>query len=268
MNLQKKIFFASDFHLGLSRDNTSLDREKRIVQWLEYCAPQAESIYLVGDIFDFWFEYKKVVPRGFVRFLGVLAKITDSGVPIFVFRGNHDLWISDYLVQQCGVTLINEPCNFIKNGKRFFIHHGDGLGPNDRAYKALKVVFGASISQFLFRLIHPDLGIRIAQKFSRRSRLSQNPQENNYLGDQKEFLTQFAKKHHRAALDGQKPDYYIFGHRHLTLDISINNSESRYINLGEWLNGSQYAVFDGADLFLLHWPTHQTAQTANGGAII
>jgi len=239
----------------------SLAREKSIVDWLEYCAPNADVIYLMGDIFDFWFEYKKVVPRGFVRFLGTLAKITDNGTKVIMFPGNHDLWLSEYLVKECGVELITKEFVVEHHGKRFFLHHGDGLGPGDHSYKFLKKIFLARFARFLFRWLHPDIGVAMAHRFSKKSRLAQNPKEDNYLGDQQEYLTQFALS--RAQGNVENPiDYYIFGHRHLVLNVHIA-PKSRYINLGEWLHGSQYAVFDGQTLDLLNWPNNTPAQPKN-----
>jgi len=239
----------------------SLAREKSIVDWLEYCAPNADVIYLMGDIFDFWFEYKKVVPRGFVRFLGTLAKITDNGTKVIMFPGNHDLWLSEYLVKECGVELITKEFVVEHHGKRFFLHHGDGLGPGDRSYKFLKKIFLARFARFLFRWLHPDIGVAMAHRFSKKSRLAQNPKEDNYLGDQQEYLTQFALSHAQGNVENPI-DYYIFGHRHLVLNVHIA-PKSRYINLGEWLNGSQYAVFDGQTLDLLNWPNNTPAQPKN-----
>ena len=239
----------------------SLAREKSIVDWLEYFAPNADVIYLMGDIFDFWFEYKKVVPRGFVRFLGTLAKITDNGTKVIMFPGNHDLWLSEYLVKECGVELITKEFVVEHHGKRFFLHHGDGLGPGDRSYKFLKKIFLARFARFLFRWLHPDIGVAMAHRFSKKSRLAQNPKEDNYLGDQQEYLTQFALSHAQGNVENPI-DYYIFGHRHLVLNVHIA-PKSRYINLGEWLHGSQYAVFDGQTLDLLNWPNNTPAESKN-----
>jgi UDP-2,3-diacylglucosamine hydrolase len=239
----------------------SLAREKSIVEWLEYCAPNADVIYLMGDIFDFWFEYKKVVPRGFVRFLGTLAKITDNGTKVIMFPGNHDLWLSEYLVKECGVELITKEFVVEHHGKRFFLHHGDGLGPGDHSYKFLKKIFLARFARCLFRWLHPDIGVALAHRFSKKSRLAQNPKEDNYLGDQQEYLTQFALSHAQGNVENPI-DYYIFGHRHLVLNVHIA-PKSRYINLGEWLHGSQYAVFDGQTLDLLNWPNNTPAQPKN-----
>lgn len=258
MTATKKIFFASDFHLGMPNEVISLEREKSIVDWLNYCAPQADAIYLVGDVFDFWFEYKKSVPKGFVRFLGALAQLTDQGIPVYLFPGNHDLWISDYLVKECGVVLISNEHEFEYRGKKFFVHHGDGLGPGDRSYKLLKKIFTARFARLLFQWIHPNWGIALAHALSKKSRLSQNPKEDHYLGNTKEHLAQFVSAH---ASSPNAADYYVFGHRHLVLDVSVN--QSRYINLGEWLHGSQYAVFNGESMQLLQWPSHQPAKIQN-----
>jgi UDP-2,3-diacylglucosamine hydrolase len=257
----KKIFFASDFHLGIPSNEVSLEREKKIIDWLNHCAPQAEAIYLVGDVFDFWFEYQRCVPKGFVRFLGTLANITDQGIPVYLFPGNHDLWVSDYLVKECGVIIVKNALEFKHLGKHFYVHHGDGLGPGDFSYKFLKKIFTARSARFLFQWIHPNLGIALAQKLSKKSRLSQNPKEDNYLGNDHEHLAQFVSQHLAKTSPSEKPDYFIFGHRHLVVDVQIDTA--RYINLGEWLHGSQYAVFDGESLQLLHWPSQQPAKTNN-----
>lgn len=229
----------------------SLKREKSIVSWLQLISKDASAIYLLGDVFDFWFEYKKVVPKGFVRFLGAISQITDSGIPIYLFPGNHDLWIGEYLEKECGVILVKDALIIHLGEDLCYLHHGDGLGPGDKGYKWLKKVFLSKIAQKAFALLHPGFGVAFAQKLSRKSRLAQNPKEDQYLGDLKEHLTQFCKQY---LLDckTQKPKYFIFGHRHLVLDIDLGEG-CRYINLGEWLHGSQYAEFDGLTLQLKTW---------------
>ena len=196
-----------------------------------------------------------------MRFLGTLAKITDNGTKVIMFPGNHDLWLSEYLVKECGVELITKEFVVEHHGKRFFLHHGDGLGPGDRSYKFLKKIFLARFARFLFRWLHPDIGVAMAHRFSKKSRLAQNPKEDNYLGDQQEYLTQFALSHAQGNVENPI-DYYIFGHRHLVLNVHIA-PKSRYINLGEWLHGSQYAVFDGQTLDLLNWPNNTPAESKN-----
>jgi len=240
----KKIFFASDFHLGVPSREESLAREKKIVRWLDSIKDEAQIIYLVGDIFDFWFEYKTAIPKGFIRLQGKLAELRDRGIEILFFVGNHDMWMFDYFTDELGIPVLRKPIEIEYNGKSFLIGHGDGLGPGDHTYKFLKVFFRNKVCQWLFGLIHPDAGITFALFWSRSSRISQNKQEKGFLGD-KEFLyayciEQESKKHR---------DFYIFGHRHLPLDIKIGEN-SRYINLGEWVNHYTYAEFDGQQLNL------------------
>ncbi len=241
----KKIYFASDFHLGAPDYTTSLEREKRIVMWLEEIKNDAEEVYLVGDLFDFWFEYKTVVPRGYVRILGKIAELTDSGIPVHLFTGNHDMWIFDYLPKEINIILHREPIERVFNGKKFLIGHGDGLGPGDTGYKFLKKVFANKLCQWLFARIHPNLGMSIANYWSHRSRIFNETHEEKFLGDDKEWLVIYCKE----VLQKKHYDYFIFGHRHLPLDIELSDS-SRYINLGEWFKSDSFAVFDGAKLSL------------------
>lgn len=243
----KKIYFASDFHLGSPDDAQSRLREKLIVKWLHEIKKDAEELYLMGDVFDFWFEYKTVVPRGYVRLLGKLAELSDAGIKIHYFTGNHDMWVFDYLPKEIGVTLYREPVQREINGKKFFLGHGDGLGPGDKGYKFIKKVFTNKLSQWLFARLHPNLGIGMANYWSRKSRIATQLEEEKFLGDDKEWLVMFSKE----ILAKEHFDYLIFGHRHLPLDIRINNS--RYINLGDWFRHNSYAVFDGADLELRYF---------------
>ena len=229
----------------------SLDREKSIVSWLNAIANDASAIYLLGDVFDFWFEYKTVVPKGFVRFLGAISRLTDAGIPVYLFPGNHDLWVGKYLEAECGVVVVKDAMTIELGNDICYLHHGDGLGPGDVGYKWLKKVFLSKIAQKAFAMIHPGIGVSFAQKLSKKSRLAQNPKEDNYLGDSKEYLTQFCKQY-LLNCKTPKPKYFIFGHRHLVLDIDLGEGV-RYINLGEWLHGSQYAEYDGVELHLKAW---------------
>lgn len=251
MTVEKKIYFASDFHLGMPDLERSLEREKSIVSWLNAIAKDASAIYLLGDVFDFWFEYKTVVPKGFVRFLGAISRLTDAGIPVYLFPGNHDLWVGKYLEAECGVVVVKDAITIKLGNDICYLHHGDGLGPGDVGYKWLKKVFLSKIAQKAFAIIHPGIGVSFAQKLSKKSRLAQNPKEDNYLGDSKEHLTQFCKQY-LLNCKTQKPKYFIFGHRHLVLDIDLGEGV-RYINLGEWLHGSQYAEYDGVELRLKAW---------------
>lgn len=240
-----KVYFASDLHLGVPNKAKSLEREKLFVRWLNEIQKDAEAIYLVGDIFDFWFEYKKAIPRGYTRLLGKLSEIADSGTPIYFFTGNHDMWAFDYLKEEVGIKEIyRNPIQIEIKEKKFFIGHGDGLGPGDKGYKIIKKVFASSLCQWLFARIHPNLGISIAEQWSKRSRLANGVKDEVNHGDD-EWLTQYCKQKMKTT----KVDYFIFGHRHLPLDIDLGN-DARYINLGEWVNYNTYAVFDGETLKL------------------
>ena len=241
----KKIYFASDFHLGVPDYERSLERERRIVAWLDRIKSDAEELYLLGDVFDFWFEYRKVVPRGYVRLLGKLAEIGDSGIPIHYFTGNHDMWTFDYLTKELNVKLYRKPIEAEYGGKKFYIGHGDGLGPGDYGYKFIKKVFASPVSQWLFARLHPNLGIGIAEYFSRKSRIATGITDEKFLGDEKEWLV----IHSKELLEKNHYDYLVFGHRHLPLDIPINH-QSRYINLGDWIRYHSYGVFDGTNFHL------------------
>jgi len=236
----KKIYFASDFHLGVPSYEKSLEREKRIVRWLDEIKKDAQEIYLMGDMFDFWFEYKHAAPKGFIRLLGKIAELTDAGIPVHFFTGNHDMWMFDYLPKEIGVTIYREPIEKVYNGKTFYLGHGDGLGPGDRGYKFIKKVFANKFCQWLFARIHPNFGIGMANYWSRKSRLSNGPDDEKFTGEENEWLVIYAKE----ILQKKHFDYFIFGHRHLPLDIKLSE-KSRYVNLGEWVNYNTYAVFDG-----------------------
>lgn len=245
MEKKKKVYFASDFHLGVPDYDSSLEREKRVVRWLNEVSKDADEIYLLGDIFDFWFEYKSVVPRGFTRLLGKLAELTDSGLPIHVFIGNHDMWIFDYLPKETGVIIHREPITRTWNDKKMYIGHGDGLGPGDNGYKIIKKVFASKVLQWMFARLHPNFGIGIANYWSKTSRESHYENDKIFLGDENEWLVIYCKE----ILEKEHFDYFVFGHRHLPLDIKLNN-DSRYINLGDWITHFTYGVFDGDELTL------------------
>ena len=241
----KKIYFASDFHLGVPDYNSSLAREKRVVAWLEEIKHDAHEIYLLGDVFDFWFEYKTVVPKGFVRLLGKLAELSDADIKIHYFTGNHDMWVFNYLPHELGIPVYREPITREINGKKFYIGHGDGLGPGDYGYKFIKMVFASKVCQWLFARIHPNFAIGMANFLSQRSRISNVEEDEKFLGVDKEWLVIYSKE----VLQKEHFDYFIFGHRHMPLDIQVAEN-SRYINLGEWVNHNTYAVFDGDNLEL------------------
>lgn len=247
MSARDKIYFASDFHLGVTPHATTREREANIVSWLDSIKHDAKALFLVGDIFDFWFEYRTVVPRGFIRFLGKLAELADLGVEITLFKGNHDMWMFGYLKEQLNAQIVDNELILHLDGKSFYIHHGDGLGPGDAKYKFLKAFFRSRICQWLFARLHPNLGIGIAQRWSRHSRAA-NHDEEHFLGEDQEWLIQYAKEY----LQQEHFDYFIFGHRHLPYDIKLG-SNSRIINLGEWMYNCTYAVWDGEKLQLKEW---------------
>jgi UDP-2,3-diacylglucosamine hydrolase len=248
-DIRKNIYFASDFHLGVPDHDSSLRRELLLVKWLDEISPTAKEIFLMGDIFDFWFEYKTVVPKGYVRLLGKIATLTDSGIPVHIFRGNHDLWAFDYLNKETGAILNRRSVIRDFDGKKFFLSHGDGLGPGDTGYKFLKRVFENRFNQFLFNWLHPDIGTRLGLYFSHKSRIANiaREQKNDYKIDiEKEMLYIYCQK----KLEKQPDiDYFVFGHRHVPIDHSLNE-KSRLIILGDWVTNFTYAVFDGENLEL------------------
>ena len=247
MNLTpgKKIYFISDFHLGVPNDTDSRKREDKIVAWLNSISNDVQILYLMGDVFDYWFEYKEVVPRGYVRLLGKLAELSDAGVEMHYFTGNHDMWVFDYLPKEIGLQIHRAPIQREYNGKKFFLGHGDGLGPGDYGYKFIKKVFANKLAQWLFARLHPNTGIGLMKFFSRRSRIATGTSDDFYLGDDKEWLMIYS----REVLQTEHYDYFIFGHRHMPLDKALSGN-SRYINLGEWINHFTYAVYDGQELQL------------------
>ncbi len=247
MNPRNKIYFASDFHLGSYPSEQSKVREHNIISWLDKIKEDASELYLVGDIFDFWFEYSTVVPKGYIRFLGKLAELADLGIKIVLFKGNHDMWMFGYLRDELNAEIISNEKIIKLSGKTFYIHHGDGLGPGDKKYKYLKKIFRSSFCQWLFARLHPNLGIGIAQRWSKHSRISNNNEE-RFLGEENEWLIVYAKE----VLEKQHYDYFIFGHRHLPYEVKLQEN-STIINLGEWINYHTYAVWDGRDLKLKKW---------------
>ena len=244
----KKIYFLSDFHLGVPDHATSLVREKAVIRFLDTAKQDAAEIFIVGDLFDFWFEYKKVVPKGFIRVLGKLAEITDSGIPVHFFVGNHDMWMDGYFEQELNIPVYHSPQTFEFNDKKFLVGHGDGLGPGDHGYKMLKKLFRNPVAKFLFGIIPPFIGMGIAHYSSRGSRSITGGTDEKFLGEDKEWLIVYC----REQLKTRYFDYFIFGHRHLPIDFMLND-KSRYINLGDWIRYNSYAVFDGKQLELKYF---------------
>lgn len=243
----RKAYFASDFHLGVPDETSSREREKKIVRWLDSIEPDCQYLFLLGDIFDFWFDYHDVVPKGFVRLLGKLAQLADNGIELFLFTGNHDMWMFGYLEKELGCKVYREPIDLIWNGAfTMQVGHGDGLGPGDRLYKVLKVIFNNPICQRLFAFIHPRIGMGIANAWSRQSRIH-NHVDGDFLGE-REYLWQYCTAQEKM----EHRDCFIFGHRHLPIDMPVGE-KSRYLNLGEWLHHCRFLVFDGNAVEMRKW---------------
>ncbi|WP_430909180.1 UDP-2,3-diacylglucosamine diphosphatase [Maribacter sp. 2-571] len=241
----KKVYFSSDNHLGAPTMEESRVREKKFVAWLSSIQKDAGAIFLLGDLFDFWMEYKTVVPKGFTRTLGKLAEISDSGIPIYFFVGNHDLWMNGYFEEELQIPVFHKPQRYNINGVTFFVGHGDGLGPNDKGYKRMKKVFTNPFAKWLYRWVHPDWGVRLAQYFSVKNKLISGDEDAEFLGEANEWLVQYAKR----KLETGHFDHFIFGHRHLPMEIDLGKNAT-YTNLGDWIHHYTYAVFDGKTVSL------------------
>jgi UDP-2,3-diacylglucosamine hydrolase len=249
---QAKIYFVSDVHLGAPALKNNRERERLFVSWLDQISNDASEIFLLGDIFDFWFEYRKVVPRGFVRTLGKLAELSDRGIRIHFFTGNHDVWAFDYLNEEIGAEIYRKPLEMTRNGHHFLIGHGDGLDPKEKGYLFLKWFFTNRTMQFLFSQLHPNLAFKLAHAWANKSRVDKGLAPEISKGPEFETSLTFAKeyrKHHNI-------DFFIFGHRHIVMEQNINNQAMFYI-LGEWINHFTYAVFDGEKIELKQYNNQQ-----------
>jgi len=245
----KKIYFASDNHLGAPSAAESLPREKKFVSWLDTIKDSAAAIFLLGDLFDFWFEYKTVVPKGFTRTFGKLAELSDAGIPIYYFVGNHDLWMHGYFEDELGIQVFHKPQEFMIDHKTFLIGHGDGLGPGDKGFKRMKKVFTHPLAKWFFKWLHPDIGVSLGRYLSVKNKLISGEEDVVFLGEEGEWLVQYAKR----KLTQKHYDYFVFGHRHLPLEITVAENAT-YINTGDWISHYTYGVYDGTSLTL------QTAQ--------
>lgn len=234
------IVFASDFHLGMPGRYSSKEREEQLIRWINDVASHADEVFLLGDIFDFWFEYSKVIPKGFVRLQAAIAGLCDTGIPVHLFIGNHDMWAFDYFTQELGVIMHRKPIQIERQGVQIFIAHGDGLGPGERTFKVIRKMFHSRLLIKMFQWLHPDIGIRIAHRWSSSSRASHGDIY-QYHGAKKEYLIQFAEEYLHSH---PEIDYFFFGHRHLVFNYLLSNGRSRYINTGDWLNFNSYAVME------------------------
>ena len=247
LNKGKSIYFSSDNHLGAPNYSDSLIREKLFISWLDKIKTDAQVIFLLGDLFDFWFEYYKSVPKGFTRVLGKLAELSDSGIKIYFFVGNHDYWTRDYFQKEIGMEVLKKPTEFKINNKVFFIGHGDGLGPGDFKYKFLKRIFRNPLFIFLFRINYPWFGIPLGNFFSRKNKILSG---NNikFISKENEILYHFCKK----KLNVKHYDFFVFGHRHLPLKIELGNN-SYYFNTGDWINHYSFLHFKDDSLELKYF---------------
>lgn len=240
----KKIYFLSDAHLGAKSHTNSIEVERKLCRWLDIIKHDAKAIYLLGDIFDYWFEYKHVVPKGFTRILGRLAEVSDAGVEVHFFIGNHDLWLTDYLSEECGMILHFEPLITELYGKKFFLAHGDGLGDESKKFHLMRNIFHNKFIKKCFSGIHPRWTVPLAHAWSKNSRDNGGLVE--YLGEDKEYLVKFSKHELKTVPD---INYFIYGHRHILLDLPIAEHSSVII-LGDWIRHFSYAEFDGEELSL------------------
>ena len=245
----KKVYFLSDFHLGAPNEVESRKREDRLVRFLNEARKDAAALFIVGDIFDFWFEYKHAIPKGFVRLQGKIAELTDTGIQVHVFTGNHDMWIFDYLPKELGFKLYREPIEREYNGKKMIIGHGDGLGPGDKGYKFLKKVFQNRLCQWAFARLHPNFGIGLANYSSRSSRAATGQSDELFSGKENEWLNTYCEEQ----LELKPVDHFVFGHRHLPLQITLSNEKSVYTNLGDWLQYKTFTYFDGNEMHMKSW---------------
>lgn len=238
---RKKVYFASDAHLGLNVYEDRFVAEKRLVRWMDSIMPTCKAIYLVGDMFDYWFEYKHVIPKGFVRFIGKMAEFIDNGIPVYLYIGNHDIWMFDYFQKEIGATVFTKDTTLTIDGKKFYIAHGDGLGDPSLTFRFMRAFFRNKFCQALYKWIHPDVTMPFGLAWSRFNRKKKRGNKaEQYLGEDKEFLVKFAKEH----AEKNDIDYYVFGHRHIVLDLTIKQGR-RVVILGDWITNFTYAEWDG-----------------------
>ncbi len=244
----RPIYFISDAHLGCRAIVHRRTQERRLVRFLNEIKHNAAAVYMLGDMFDFWYEWRQVVPKGYTRFLGKIAELTDKGIEVHYFIGNHDVWAYEYLHRECGVILHKEPITTELYGKEFFIAHGDGMGDTQQSFQLLRAVFRNKVCQWLFtNLLHPNLAMQLGLAWAKRSRLkSINGEEPPFMGEDKEHLVLFSKDYHRTH---PNIDFYIYGHRHIELDIPVANT-ARLLILGDWITHFTFATWDGESLTL------------------
>lgn len=245
--MRKKIYFLSDAHLGSRALEHRRTHERRLVSFLDKIKHEAAAVYLLGDIFDYWYEYKYVVPKGFTRLLGKISELTDMGIEVHFFIGNHDIWCKDYFVEECGMILHKRPMTVELYGKEFYLAHGDGLGDKSLGFRLMRALFHSKTAQMLFSAIHPRWTMELGLSWSKHSRLKRaDGKEPDYMGEDKEPLVLYTKEYLKTH---PGINFFIYGHRHIMLDLMLSR-DSRIVILGDWINDFSYAVFDGENLYL------------------
>ena len=245
--LTRNVYFLSDAHLGSRAIEHGRTQERRLVNFLDSIKHKASAVYLLGDMFDFWYEFRLVVPKGYTRFLGKLSELTDMGVEVHFFTGNHDIWCGDYLSKECGVIIHREALTTEIYGKEFYLAHGDGLGDPDKKSKLLRWMFHSTTLQTLFSAIHPRWSVELGLTWAKHSREKRvDGKEPDYMGENKEHLVLYTKEYLKSH---PNINFFIYGHRHIELDLMLS-ATSRVLILGDWINYFSYAVFDGENLFL------------------
>lgn len=239
MSNKGKIYFISDIHLGAPALSNNREREMLFARWLDEIKYDVDELYLMGDIFDFWYEYNKVVPRGFTRIMGRIADLTDRGIPVHFFTGNHDLWVFDYLSTELGVMVHRNEIVKEIGGKRFFLAHGDGLDADDKGYIRMKKIFTSKMMQWLFSRLHPNFALTLAHKWSKSSRITKMERDENF-----EVKEDGMYKFALDVLKNEPIDYFIFGHRHKMIEVAMND-KTKFVLLGDWIKNFSYGVFDG-----------------------
>lgn len=249
LKTSKSVYFASDFHLGVPDLPSSRARERRLVAWMNEVQANAGALFLLGDLFDTWMEYKHVVPKGFVRFQGALAQWADVGIPIYIFSGNHDVWMRDYFSDEFGAQVFHKEQLLKINDTLLQVGHGDGLGPKDYGYKFLKSVMRNPVAQWIYRRFHPNFGVGLASYFSQLGPKHQEENDDVFLGPEREWLVQ----HCEQMILKEPIEYFLFGHRHLPIEYTLSNQKSKYINIGDWMHFDSYAEFKDGTVTLKYY---------------
>jgi len=251
----KPIYFLSDAHLGSRAIAHGRTQERRLVRFLDSIKEKAGAVYLLGDMFDFWYEYKHVVPKGYTRLLGKISELTDLGVEVHFFTGNHDIWAYGYLAEECGVIIHRKPLTVEMGDKVFFLAHGDGLGDPNPSFKLLRAIFHNRVCQILFSALHPRWGMEFGLTWAKHSRLKHEAEDPPcYLGEDKEYLVLFAKEYLHSH---PNVNYFLFGHRHIELDLMLSRT-ARVMILGDWITHFTYAVYDGEQLWMENYIEGET----------